>query len=90
MTSGNEKIQVVLDDNANVSVSRGGINIKVQFNANGGIDVYGNVPVTLSSRPNDIVPKATHEIGDIESAGEHKGEIYGGILPSDNKPIWFP
>jgi hypothetical protein len=30
-----------------------------------------------------------HEIGAIESAGEHKGEIYGGIYPADNKPIWF-
>ena len=33
--------------------------------------------------------KATPEIGAVELAGEHKGEIYGGILPSDNKPIWF-
>ena len=32
---------------------------------------------------------ATHEIGAIESAGEHKGEIWGGIYPADNKPIWF-
>jgi len=29
------------------------------------------------------------EIGAIESAGEHKGEIYGGIYSADNKPIWF-
>jgi hypothetical protein len=29
------------------------------------------------------------EIGAIESTGEHKGKIYGGILPRDNKPIWF-
>jgi hypothetical protein len=33
--------------------------------------------------------RAEPEIGDIERAGDHKGEIYGGILPSDNKPIWF-
>jgi hypothetical protein len=33
--------------------------------------------------------KATLEIGAVESTGEHNGEIYGGILPSDNKPIWF-
>ena len=32
---------------------------------------------------------AEPQIGAIESTGEHKGEIYGGILPSDNKPIWF-
>ena len=29
------------------------------------------------------------KIGTIESTGEHKGEIYGGIYPGDNKPIWF-
>jgi hypothetical protein len=29
------------------------------------------------------------EIGAIETDGDHKGEIYGGILPDDNKPIWF-
>jgi hypothetical protein len=37
--------------------------------------------------------KAAHEIGAIESTGEHKGEIYGGIWSKeyggDNKPIWF-
>jgi hypothetical protein len=36
---------------------------------------------------------APPEIGAIESAGEHKGEIYGGIWSreygGDNKPIWF-
>jgi len=33
--------------------------------------------------------QAAHEIGAIESTGEHTGEIYGGIYPADNKPIWF-
>ncbi len=32
---------------------------------------------------------ATHEIGDTEMAGKHEGEIYGGIYPEDDKPIWF-
>jgi hypothetical protein len=31
----------------------------------------------------------TPGIGVVALAGDHKGEIYGGILPSDNKPIWF-
>jgi hypothetical protein len=35
------------------------------------------------------MPAAASEIGAIESTGEHKGEIYGGIYPADNKPIWF-
>jgi hypothetical protein len=37
--------------------------------------------------------KATPEIGAIESTGEHRCEIYGGIWTKeyggDNKPIWF-
>src|ERR1017187_2723542 len=27
--------------------------------------------------------------GAVERDGDHKGEIYGGIYPADNKPIWF-
>jgi hypothetical protein len=38
---------------------------------------------------NDSAEKPAPEIGAIETAGEHKGEIYGGIYPADNKPIWF-
>lgn len=47
---------------------------------------------------NDSASNATHEmplrersggqVGDIERDGEHKGEIYGGIPPGDDKPIW--
>jgi hypothetical protein len=52
-----------------------------------------SAPGTVITKPgpaNDIAAKAaTHEIGSIESTGEHKGEIYGGIYPADNKPIWF-
>jgi hypothetical protein len=33
--------------------------------------------------------KATHEIGAVALAGEHKGAIYGGVFPDDNQPIWF-
>jgi len=28
-------------------------------------------------------------VGAIESSGDHKGEVYGGIYPADHKPIWF-
>jgi hypothetical protein len=47
------------------------------------------IVITKPGPANDTASKATHEIGAIESTGEHKGEIFGGILPSDNKPIWF-
>jgi hypothetical protein len=71
---------------------------------NRSVDAYTNGPVKVHPAANDslFVPpvassdvsrllptKATHEIGAIESTGEHKGEIYGGIYPADNHPIWF-
>jgi hypothetical protein len=46
-------------------------------------------PVHVHPAANDSAVKAIHEIGAIESAGEHKGEIYSGIYPADKKPIWF-
>lgn|SRR5262249_4703674 len=33
--------------------------------------------------------KSAVQVGAIERSGDHKGEIYGGIYPADNKPIWF-
>jgi hypothetical protein len=57
-----------------VVVSVNGVRIEV--------DEVGHVAVSVPA--ND-----TLEIGAIESTGEHKGEIYGGIYPADNKPIWF-
>ncbi len=52
------------------------------------ISTSGTV-ITKPAAANDSAAKAEHEIGAIESAGDHKGEIYGGIYPADNKPIWF-
>jgi hypothetical protein len=64
--------------------------IRLETHADGSVDVYTNGPVKVHPAANDDgKPKASPEIGAIESTGEHKGEIYGGILPSDNKPIWF-
>ena len=46
--------------------------------------------ITKRAPANDAPPsKAALQIGDIEETGDHKGEIYGGIYPADNKPIWF-
>src|SRR5580698_10290178 len=52
------------------------------------ISAAGTV-ITKPGPANDSASKAAHEIGAIESTGEHKGEIYGGIYPADDKPIWF-
>ena len=43
---------------------------------------------SIPAPANDTAAKSAHEIGDIESDGDHKGGMYGGIFP-DGKPIWF-
>jgi hypothetical protein len=64
--------------------------IRLETHADGSVDVYTNGPVKVHPAANDDgKPKATPEIGTIENTGEHKGEIYGGLYPADNKPIWF-
>src|ERR1017187_5027923 len=55
----------------------------------GDVDAWTNASVRVHAAANDTGAKATLEIGAVALAGDHKGEIYGGILPSDNKPIWF-
>src|ERR1035441_5784246 len=57
----------------------------------GDVDAWTNASVRVHAAANDTAgkPKATPEIGAVALAGDHKGEIYGGILPSDKKPIWF-
>jgi hypothetical protein len=91
MPDGSAKTQVTLNEGFEGAVVRGGI--RIEFNANGGVDVYAPVPVVVHLAANDDAAKAkaatTLEIGAVALAGDHKGEIYGGILPSDNKPIWF-
>ena len=50
-----------------------------------------SAPGTVITKPgpaNDTAAKATLEIGAVESTGEHKGEIYGGVFP-DGKPGWI-
>src|SRR6202044_3617247 len=62
--------------------------IRIELHADGSVDAYTAGTVKVHPAANDTA-KATHEIGAIESTGEHEGEIYGGIYPADNKPIWF-
>lgn len=86
MAEGKAKTEVVLDDGVEITVVRGGI--KIQFNANGGIDVYGNAPVTLHAPVNDVVPqpqvKTEPQVGDRMD----DGTVFGGISPDTNKPMY--
>ena len=59
----------------------------------GDVDAWTNASVRVHAAANDTGAKATLEIGAVALAGDHKGEIYGGIWSKeyggDNKPIWF-
>jgi hypothetical protein len=81
--SSNVKEILLGDDFGEVIVRANGASI--QIHADGSADFATNAHAPA----NDTAAKATHEIGTIESAGDHKGEIFGGIYPADNKPIWF-
>ena len=76
-----KEISLSGEDFGDVTVQVNGVRVEVQ--SDGSVDAYTDAAVNRHS------VKAAHEIGAIESAGEHKGEIYGGIYPADNKPIWF-
>jgi hypothetical protein len=55
-TAEQQSQETVLDPTSDKVVVYGGI--KVKFTASGGIDVYGNVPVTLYPPANDSAPQA--------------------------------
>jgi hypothetical protein len=103
MSEGSSAKEISLGDGfGEVAVKANGI--RIELHADGSVDAYTAGAVKVHGAANDglfvhpiassdasqlLRAKATLEIGAIESTGEHKGEIYGGILPSDNKPIWF-
>jgi len=98
MAEGSGKAREIdLGDNfGDVIVKANGARIEVGADSHVIVNTRGGVE--LQKAANDEVelgcigapePKSSPKIGDVESAGQHKGEIYGGILPSDNKPIWF-
>jgi hypothetical protein len=62
---------------------------RIEGDADSHVIVSTRGGVELQTAANDTAAKAAHEIGAIESTGDHKGEIYGGIYPADSKPIWF-
>ena len=82
MTEGSGKAREINlgDDFGDVVVKANGA--QVTISADGSL--HG-----LPAPVNDTASKAPLEIGAVERDGDHKGEIYGGILPSDKKPIWF-
>jgi len=104
MADSNDKVREISlgDDFGAVVVRANGA--KVTIGADGRVIVRTRGGVELQAGANDDArPKAGHEIplrensggqvGAIESTGEHKGEIYGGIWSKeyggDDKPIWF-
>ncbi|MBA4173676.1 MAG: hypothetical protein C0511_13755 [Hyphomicrobium sp.] len=86
MAEGSTITQVVVDDSAVITVVRG--RIRVKFNANGGIDVYGYAPVTLHAPVNDIA--RLQQVMTEPQVGDRMedGTIFGGISPDTNKPMY--
>jgi len=89
--------EIDLGDDCGVVVVRAN-GAQVTIGADGHVTVSTRGGVELRAAANDEVelgcvgtpePQGRQQIGAIESTGEHQGEIYGGILPSDNKPVWF-
>jgi len=103
MSEGSSTKEITLGDGfGEVAVKANGI--RIELHADGSVDAYTAGAVKVHPAANDglFVPpiassdasqllraKATLEIGAVALAGDHRGEIYGGILPGDNKPIWF-
>jgi hypothetical protein len=88
MSEGSSAKEISLGDSfGEVAVKANGI--RIELHADGSVDAYTAGAVKVHPAANDIASKAALEIGAIESTGEHKGEIYGGIYPADNHPIWF-
>jgi hypothetical protein len=88
MSSSNTREISLGDGFGEVAVKANGI--RIELHADGSVDAYTAGAVKVHPAANDTAQSsAALQIGAIESAGEHKGEIYGGIYPADNKPIWF-
>ena len=73
----NNNAIITLEEGCAVTIVRGGV--KVAFNANGGIKVYGNTPVTLHPPAN-----GEPQIGDVMA----DGTVYAGISPATDEALY--
>jgi hypothetical protein len=81
MSGDKEQIRVVLDEDASAVVVRGGV--RVQFNAGGGIDIYGYAPVMFYPGVKDeAYAKAPLRAGDLDDGG-----VYVGPSAENGKPL---
>ena len=79
----NTQILSLADDSGPLVVKRGGLSMRVEFNAGGTADVYTNIPVTIHAAANDDArPKDALEIGDLDDGG-----TYVGLSAENGKPL---
>src|ERR1039458_6453485 len=79
----NTQILSLADDSGPLVVKRGGLSMRVEFNAGGTADVYTNIPVTIHAPANDDArPKAALRIGDLDDGG-----TYVGLSAENGKPL---
>jgi hypothetical protein len=73
-----------------ITVNVQGATVTVDKNGTVAIHAAANDAGSAKAEPQiPLRPTGSGQVGDIERDGVHKGEIYGGIYPADNKPIWF-
>src|SRR3990172_4434618 len=100
MSNGNGKVQILAEEGDTVVVCG---SVRVRFNASGGIDVYGDVPVALHPAANDAMKlKAALQIGDLiitantdamklkaalQIGDLDDGGIYVGPSAEDGRPL---
>lgn len=76
--------QITVDDKTETVVIRGGV--RVEFNSNGSVAVYSDVPVTLHPAINDATEPASKsiEVGDQME----DGTIFAGVSPDTGKNMF--
>ena len=97
MSEGSSTKEIVLGDElGDIAVKANGVRVEIHTDGSivaytkSDVDAYTNGAVHVHAAANDDAKAmAAPKVGAIEISGDHKGEIYGGIYPADNKPIWF-
>ncbi len=79
----NTQILSLARDSGPLVVKRGGLSIRVEFNAGGTADIFTDIPVTIHAPAHDDArPKAALQIGDLDDGG-----IYVGLSADDGRPL---
>ncbi|MFG1320471.1 hypothetical protein [Xanthobacter autotrophicus] len=87
MAKSASKKYLLLNDGEELTVERCGS--KVQFNAKGGIDIYGSAPLALHPPVNEGGRLSSKTKGNLQVGKKMKdGSVFGGFSPNTGKPMY--